>query len=174
MNREWVYACVEAAVVALHIGWLAAEEFTSVCHEVVFIESHGEKDLSEMNRAAWRVVYNRADWWNQPVPGCSCVMCAGCSCAQCARPAVGLSTPPGTPGNSPEQSLAAPDIPSPEQQPQKKRPGRPKGSKDLVPRDRRGTQTRWDKAARSRNSRKNAKKRKVLLGQEQQQQTPPA
>lgn len=86
MKRQWVHACVESAVVALHNGSLAAEESTSVCHKVVFIESHGERDLSPVSEAAWQVVWDRQDWWSQRVAGCSCIVCAGCHCEQCVRP----------------------------------------------------------------------------------------
>ena len=168
MKRTWVQRFVNVAVLALNSGLLATEEFPPVLHEVLFIEADGPKELSPEERAAWEEVNARLDWQYAFFPRCSCVLCA--------KHALGLLTPETTPENSPERILTPPAVSSPGQQPQQKRGrGRPKGSGDIAPRDRRGTQKDWTKARKSFKSREGAKRRKAYLGQQQQQQqqTPP-
>jgi hypothetical protein len=145
---------------ALNSGLLAAEEFASVFHEVLFIDIDSVKDLSPLDRAAAQAVYHRFEWQYQPTPGCSCI--------HCTLPALGTLTPGTTPDTSPERNLTPPAVSSPGEQPKRKR-GRPAGSKDIKPRDRRGTQTSWSKAAKSRKSREGAKFRKAVEQQLQQQ-----
>lgn len=94
-------------------------------------------------------------------------------------PEMGLPTPATTPDYSPELGLMPAAVSPPKQQPQqKKRRGRPVGSKDVTERARRGTQKSWTRAEKSKNSRENLNKRKAIVAQQEQEQqqqlqTPP-